>query len=158
MTEIQFTPPATSPPTPSSASPPAAPRRQPGHRGHPPHQETTFLRGSVWRQLAENVANSLRSGHRVNVTGILRTRKYTTNEGEERTVLEAQFDTVSPDLTFATVEVRKVDRVSGRVSSATPATEDPWTGEAATLTPEEYQARMQMLKGELGGQEVKSPF
>jgi single-strand DNA-binding protein len=113
--------------------------------------ETTFLRGAAWESLGENVA-SLPSGTRVNVTGILRSRTYDTKDGEKRTVLEATFETVSPDLRFATVKVTKASRGGG---SAAPAEADPWTGEAATLTPEQYQARMQTLRDSLGATPVQ---
>lgn len=117
--------------------------------------ETTFLRGAAWESLGENVA-SLPSGTRVNVTGILRSRTYDTKDGEKRTVLEATFESVSPDLRFATVKVTKASRGGG--SSPAPAEADPWTGESATLTPEQYQARMQTLRVSLGATPVEPAF
>jgi single-strand DNA-binding protein len=120
--------------------------------------ETNFHRCSAWRDLGENVAASLARGHRVNVTGVLRSRTYETQSGEKRTAMEVVVDTVGPDLRFATVKVTKASR-SGAGAAPTPE-EDPWTGEGATLTPEEYQARMQQLRDNLGAQPVPNepPF
>jgi single stranded DNA-binding protein len=73
-------------------------------------QEAMFLRCSIWRQAAENVAESLQRGMRVVVQGRLKARTYETREGEKRTVFEVEVDEVGPCLTFATA---KVNRSSG---------------------------------------------
>jgi single-strand DNA-binding protein len=75
--------------------------------------ETLFLRCSVWRQAAENVAESLHRGTRVIVQGRLKQRSYETREGEKRTVIEMEVDEVGPSLRFATAKVAKTSRGSG---------------------------------------------
>jgi single-strand DNA-binding protein len=75
--------------------------------------DTLFLRCSVWRQAAENVAESLHRGTRVVVQGRLKQRSYETREGEKRTVVELEVDEVGPSLRFATAKVAKTTRGSG---------------------------------------------
>src|SRR6476469_8602768 len=72
--------------------------------------ETLFMRGSVWRDAAENVAESLQRGTRVLVTGRLKSRSYDTKEGEKRTVMELEVDEVGPSLRYATAKVNKTQR------------------------------------------------
>jgi single-strand DNA-binding protein len=94
--------------------------------------ETLFMRCSVWRDAAENVAESLQRGTRVIVSGRLKSRSYETKEGEKRTVVEMEVDEVGPSLRYATAKVNRTQRGSsgggfgstGSDSSA-PA-EDPW--------------------------------
>src|SRR5467141_1831620 len=69
--------------------------------------DTLFLRCSVWRQAAENVAESLHRGNRVIVQGRLRQRSFETREGEKRTVIELEVDEVGPSLKFAKAKVSK---------------------------------------------------
>ena len=75
--------------------------------------EALFMRCSVWRQYAENVAESLTKGSRVIVTGRLKQRSYETREGEKRTVVEMDVDEVGPALKYATAKVNKVSRGGG---------------------------------------------
>src|SRR3954452_11216839 len=75
--------------------------------------DTLFLRCSVWRQAAENVAESLHRGTRVVVQGRLRQRSYETREGEKRTVVELEVDEIGPSLRFATAKVNKTSRGGG---------------------------------------------
>ena len=75
--------------------------------------EPVFMRCSVWRQYAENVAESLTRGTRVIVTGRLKQRSYDTREGEKRTVMELEVDDVGPALRTATAKVTKVARAGG---------------------------------------------
>ncbi|WP_017933520.1 single-stranded DNA-binding protein [Nocardioides sp. Iso805N] len=75
--------------------------------------ETLFLRCSIWRQAAENVAESLTRGTRVIVQGRLKARSYETREGEKRTVTELEVDEVGPSLTWATAKVNRVSRQGG---------------------------------------------
>lgn len=91
-------------------------------------QESLFLRCQVWRQYAENVAESLFKGNRVIVTGRLKQRTYDTNAGERRTVYEIDAEEVGPALRSATAKVSKVERGSGRA----PIADDPWQTPAAT--------------------------
>jgi single-strand DNA-binding protein len=69
-----------------------------------------FMRCSVWRQAAENVAESLQRGMRVIVTGRLKQRSYETKEGEKRTVIELEVDEVGPSLKYATAKSNKTTR------------------------------------------------
>lgn len=75
--------------------------------------ETLFMRCSVWRDAAENVAESLQRGTRVLVTGRLKSRSYETKEGEKRTVIELDVDEVGPSLKYATAKVNRTQRGSG---------------------------------------------
>jgi len=75
--------------------------------------DALFLRCNVWRQAAENVAESLTRGMRVMVQGRLRQRSFETREGEKRTVVELEVDEVGPSLRYATAKVNRVSRGSG---------------------------------------------
>ncbi len=75
--------------------------------------EPLFLACNIWRQAAENVAESLQRGARVIVTGRLRQRSYETREGEKRTVMELEVDEIGPSLRYATAKVQKMQRTSG---------------------------------------------
>ena len=75
--------------------------------------ETLFMRCSVWRDAAENVAESLQRGTRVIVSGRLKSRSYDTKEGEKRTVMEMEVDEVGPSLRYATAKVNKTQRGTG---------------------------------------------
>jgi single-strand DNA-binding protein len=76
-------------------------------------QEAMFLRCSIWRQAAENVAESLQRGMRVVVQGRLKARTYETREGEKRTVFELEVDEIGPSLKFATAKVNRTSRQGG---------------------------------------------
>ncbi len=75
--------------------------------------ETLFMRCSIWREAAENVAESLGRGTRVVVTGRLVSRSFDTKEGEKRTVVEMQVDEIGPSLRYATAKVNKTQRGGG---------------------------------------------
>jgi single-strand DNA-binding protein len=75
--------------------------------------DSLFLSCNVWRQAAENVAESLQRGMRVIVQGRLRQRSYETKEGEKRTVYEIEVDEVGPSLRNASAKVTKSQRSSG---------------------------------------------
>ncbi len=75
--------------------------------------EALFLSCSVWRQAAENVAESLTRGMRVVVQGRLKARSYETREGEKRTVFEIEVEEVGPSLKFATAKVTRATRGGG---------------------------------------------
>ena len=85
--------------------------------------DTLFLRCSVWRQAAENVAESLQRGMRVVVQGRLKQRSFETSEGEKRTVVELDVDDVGPSLRMATAKVSRAQRGSGDDAAA----DDPWS-------------------------------
>jgi single-strand DNA-binding protein len=75
--------------------------------------DALFLSCSVWRQAAENVAESLQKGMRVVVQGRLKQRSYETREGEKRTVVELEVEEVGPSLKYATAKVARVQRSGG---------------------------------------------
>src|ERR1700756_4826656 len=75
--------------------------------------DALFLRCSIWRQAAENGAESLTKGMRVVVQGRLRQRSYETREGEKRTVVELDVEEVGPSLKYATAKVTKASRGGG---------------------------------------------
>jgi len=75
--------------------------------------DALFLRCSIWRQAAENVAESLTKGMRVVAQGRLRQRSYETREGEKRTVVELEVEEIGPSLKYATAKVTKAARGSG---------------------------------------------
>ncbi len=119
--------------------------------------DALFLRCNIWREAAENVAESLTRGSRVIVTGRLRQRSFETREGEKRTVYEVEVDEVGPSLRYATAKINKVSRGGGgggfgggggapspaASSSAAPA-EDPWGSAPAS--------------GSFGGADDEPPF
>jgi single-strand DNA-binding protein len=76
--------------------------------------ESMFLSCAAWRQMAENVAESLQRGMRVIVYGTLKSRQYETREGEKRTVFEIDVEEVGPSLRSATAAVTKAQRVQGQ--------------------------------------------
>ena len=94
--------------------------------------DALFLRCSVWRQAAENVAESLTRGMRVMVQGRLKQRSYETREGEKRTVVELDVDDVGPALKSATAKVNRVQRDGGGFGggggggSSSGPSDDPW--------------------------------
>ena len=75
--------------------------------------DALFLSCSVWRQAAENVAESLQKGMRVVVQGRLKSRQYETREGEKRTVFEIDVEEVGPSLKYATAKVTRAARSGG---------------------------------------------
>ena len=75
--------------------------------------EALFLRASVWREAAENVAETLTKGMRVMAQGRLRSRSYDTKEGERRTVMELEVDEIGPSLRFASAKVTRTQRSGG---------------------------------------------
>ena len=81
--------------------------------------DAMFLNCAVWRQAAENVAESLQKGMRVIVQGRLRSRSYETREGERRTVFEIDVDEIGPALRYATAKVTR--NASGRTKAGTAA-------------------------------------
>jgi single-strand DNA-binding protein len=93
--------------------------------------DSLFLTCNVWRQAAENVAESLTKGTRVIVSGRLRQRSYETKEGEKRTVYEIEVDEVGPSLRNATAKVNRANRGGGGgggYAGGGGAAEDPWAG------------------------------
>jgi single-strand DNA-binding protein len=102
--------------------------------------ETLFLRASIWREAAENVAESLTKGMRVIVSGRLKSRSYEDKKSQEkRTVMELEVDEIGPSLRYANAKVNRTQRSGngvgqsnggfgggGQASGQTGAQEDPW--------------------------------
>ncbi len=90
--------------------------------------DALFMRCNVWRQAAENVAETLTRGMRVMVAGRLRQRSFETREGEKRTVVELEVDEVGPSLKYATAKVNKASRGSGGggFGGSGGVADDPW--------------------------------
>ena len=121
--------------------------------------EALFMRCSIWREAAENVAESLTRGARVIVTGRLKQRSFETKEGEKRTVMEVEVEEIGPSLKYATAKVNKASRggggggfgggapgggSSGSRPAATASNEDPWGSAPAS--------------GSFGGSDDEPPF
>jgi single-strand DNA-binding protein len=94
--------------------------------------EPLFMTCSIWRQPAENLAESLSRGARVIVTGRLRQRSYETSAGEKRTVIELEADEVGPSLRYATTKVAKMQRSTSTRPGA--EAEDPFATPAPAAT------------------------
>lgn len=106
--------------------------------------DTLFMRCSIWRDAAENVAESLTKGMRVIVQGRLIQRSFETREGEKRTVVEMQVEEVGPSMRYATAKVSRAARGGGDFSGqgsrgsssyGAPqggAADDPWATGGAT--------------------------
>ncbi len=91
--------------------------------------DTLFMRCSLWREAAENVAESLTKGTRVIVQGRLVQRSYETREGEKRTVVELQVDEIGPSLAYATAKVTRSQRAGAGGGRQRPAARggDAWS-------------------------------
>lgn len=101
-----------------------------------------FLTCNIWRDAAENVAESLTKGMSVIAVGRLRQRSYETKEGEKRTVYEVELDAVGPNLKNASAKVTKAARKSGDpgayqgAAKSSGGGEDPWASSDAGYTDE----------------------
>jgi single-strand DNA-binding protein len=91
----------------------STPRFRDNNTGEWKDGDSLFLTCNVWRQAAENVAESLTRGMRVIVSGRLRQRSYETKEGEKRTVYEVEVDDVGPSLRNASAKVNRISRSGG---------------------------------------------
>lgn len=97
--------------------------------------DALFMRCSAWRQMAENIAESLRRGDRVIAQGRLKQRSFETREGEKRTVVGLDVDEIGPSLKWATARVMKAERSGGESRTGWtdqqggygPPPDDPWT-------------------------------
>jgi len=98
--------------------------------------DSLFLSCNVWRQAAENVAESLQRGMRVIIQGRLKQRSYETKEGEKRTVFEIEVDEVGPSLRNATAKIAKTSRAGGAPAGGSNGggngggNDDPWASSA----------------------------
>jgi single-strand DNA-binding protein len=122
--------------------------------------EALFLRCNIWREAAENVAESLTRGSRVIVSGRLKQRSFETREGEKRTVVELEVDEIGPSLRYATAKVNKASRSGGggggfggggggnsrpaASGGGAPPADDPWGSAPAS--------------GSFGGSDDEPPF
>lgn len=92
--------------------------------------DTTFLTCNLWGDAAQNVADTLIKGMRVNITGKLKQRQYQTREGENRTVFEVEVQEVGPSLRFATAQVtRNPSNGNGQSNNGGGQQADPWGGD-----------------------------
>jgi len=76
-------------------------------------EETSFFGGTCWRDMAENVAESLQKGMRIIVTGRLEQRSWETQDGEKRSMIEVRIDDIGPSVRWATASVTRTPRSSG---------------------------------------------
>ncbi len=99
--------------------------------------DTLFLNCSIWRQAAENVAESLQKGMRVVAQGRLKARSYETREGEKRTVMELDVEEVGPSLKYATAKVTRAARSDGGggFSGGGGGGNDPWASQSSPAAP-----------------------
>jgi single-strand DNA-binding protein len=97
--------------------------------------DTSFFKVNCWRQLAENVAESLTRGSRTMVAGRLRMRQWETQEGEKRSVVEIEADEVGPSLKWATAKVEKTSRAGG--GGGRDGGSDEWATDAPAVPAEE---------------------
>ena len=109
--EMRFTPSGAAVASFTVASTPRTFDRQAGEWKN---AETLFMPCQAWRQMAENIAESLTKGIRVIVQGRLTQRSYTTREGEQRTVVEMQVDEIGPSLRYAKAQVTRQPRGGGQ--------------------------------------------
>ena len=117
--------------------------------------ETLFMRCSIWRDAAENIAESLHRGTRVIVTGRLKSRSYETKEGEKRTVVELDVDEVGPSLRYASAKVTKAERGGsggGFGGGQGGSQQDPWA--TGGSPPAGQQGGQQGGQGSWGGQQA----
>jgi single-strand DNA-binding protein len=120
-----------------------------------------FYRVNAWRQLAENMAESLHKGDRVIVSGKLESREWETREGDKRTSWEITADAVGPDLRWAMAQVRKADRQQGGngyqqqggYQQGPPPAADPW----ATAPPQQGYQQQPAYQGAPQGQQQQFP-
>ena len=131
----------------------STPRIYDRHSGEWKDGDALFLRCNIWREAAENVAESLTRGSRVIVTGRLKQRSFETREGEKRTVFEVEVDEIGPSLRYATAKVSKASRGSSsggfgsgsKQSGGQQSTpDDPWGSAPAS--------------GSFGGSDDEPPF
>ena len=102
--------------------------------------ETLFLRCSIWREAAENVAESLKKGQRVIASGRLVQRNWE-QDGQKRSAVEMQLEEIGPSLKYATAQVSRTERGGGQQQSSggfgAPAQADPWASGGNTTQPQQ---------------------
>ena len=115
--------------------------------------EALFLNCSVWRQAAENAAESLVRGMRVIVSGNLKARSYETREGEKRTVFEIDVQEVGPSLKYAAAKVQKTTRSGGGGGGGFGGGNDPWANQGGGAPQGGQSGGGQSSGGDWGGQQ-----
>ena len=115
----------------------AVSRRVKDESGNWKDGDTSFFKVNCWRQLAENVAESLTRGSRTMVAGRLRMRQWETQEGEKRSVVEIEADEVGPSLKWATAKVEKTSRGGGGGGGGRDGGSDEWGTDASAVPAEE---------------------
>ena len=129
--------------------------------------EALFLRCNIWREAAENVAESLTRGSRVIVTGRLKQRSFETREGEKRTVFEVEVDEIGPSLRYATAKVNKATRGGGggggfgsgggaRAAATSSGTSGSGSGESSESSEDPWGSAP--ASGSFGGSDDEPPF
>jgi len=97
--------------------------------------ETLFLRASIWREAAENVAQTLTKGMRVVAQGRLKSRSYD-KDGEKKTVIEFEVDEIGPSLTYASAVVTRTQKTGNQgQQTQQPAQQQPWGGNQPAQNP-----------------------
>lgn len=118
--------------------------------------ETLFMRCSIWRDAAENVAESLTRGTRVVAQGFLEQRSYETKEGEKRTVVELNVQEIGPSLRYASAKVNRTERANapqgGRQQAQGAPGDDPWASGPSQAVERGQQAQGQPQQGSWGQQ------
>jgi len=112
--------------------------------------ETLFMRCAVWKEAAENVAESLTKGMRVIVSGRLKQRSYDTKEGEKRTVIELEVDEIGPSLKYANAKVNRTQRSNGGQDG------NNWGGGQGNGN--QQSAQQQPASDPWGGNDTNPPF
>lgn len=116
--------------------------------------DALFMRCSLWREFAEQVAGSLTKGMRVIASGRLKQRSYQDREGNNRTSIELEVDEIGPSLRYATAVVQRAQRDSSRTRQQpsayqqeqdaawqAPGTDEPWATPSPASTPQEQAVR-----------------
>jgi single-strand DNA-binding protein len=121
--------------------------------------DALFLRCNIWREAAENVAESLTRGARVIVTGRLKQRSFETREGEKRTVFEVEVDEIGPSLRYATAKVNKASRSGGGggFGGGSPRSPAPAPAQASSA-PADDPWGSAPASGSFGGGDDEPPF
>jgi len=117
--------------------------------------ETLFLRSSVWREAAENVAETLTKGMRVVAEGRLKSRSYETKEGEKRTVIELEVDEIGPSLRYASAKVTRTQRGDQKPAQQS---SQGWGGQQQTAPAQDAWGGGQQQAANWGGTPTDPPF
>ncbi|WP_285240093.1 single-stranded DNA-binding protein [Pseudarthrobacter sp. MEB009] len=120
--------------------------------------EALFLRAAVWKDAAENVAESLTKGMRVIVQGRLKSRSYETKEGEKRTVIELEVDEIGPSLKYANAKVNRTQRSGAGGQGNGQATSSGNWGGGQAQQGNPWSGNTTSNAGGFGGGDTEPPF